>query len=303
MSSGVTIVCDGLVKIYRIAGRQVVALQGLELEVAAGEMLAVVGPSGAGKSTLLNVIGGLDSPSAGRVLLDGVNLTDLSDSCLDRYRRERVGFVWQLAGRNLIPYLTTWENVALPMVLARRPERVRRKRVAELLAAVGLSERADHVPARLSGGEQQRLALAVALANRPALLLADEPTGELDSATAQDIYRLIRALNQTYGMTVVIVSHDPGIAHAVDRVVTIRDGKTSTESRVTDYAPEIPDQASPIPESQITVEELTVLDSAGRLQLPKELREEYDIGDRVRLERALDGILIRPVKQTRGKNG
>lgn len=302
MSGGATIVCEGLVKIYRIAGRQVVALQGLELEVAAGEMLAVVGPSGAGKSTLLNVIGGLDAPSAGRVLVDGVNLDDFSDSRLDRYRRERVGFVWQLSGRSLIPYLTAWENVALPMVLAQRPERIRRERVTELLAAVGLSERAGHVPARLSGGEQQRLALAVALANRPSLLLADEPTGELDSATARDIYRLIRSLNQTCGLTVVIVSHDPGIARAVDRVVTIRDGKMSTESRVTDYASEITDQASSIAEPQVTVEELTVLDSAGRLQLPKELREDYGIGDRVRLERVPDGILVRPVKQTRGKN-
>ncbi|MCX7681682.1 MAG: ATP-binding cassette domain-containing protein [Anaerolineae bacterium] len=302
MSGGATIVCEGLVKIYRIAGRQVVALQGLELEVAAGEMLAVVGPSGAGKSTLLNVIGGLDAPSAGRVLVDGVNLNDFSDSCLDRYRRERVGFVWQLPGRNLIPYLTAWENVALPMVLAQHPERIRRERVTELLAAVGLSERAGHIPARLSGGEQQRLALAVALANRPSLLLADEPTGELDSATARDIYRLIRSLNQTYGMTVVIVSHDPGIAHVVDRVITIRDGKISTESRVTDYALEITEQASSIAEPQVTVEELTVLDSAGRLQLPKELREDYGIGDRVRLERVPDGILVRPVQQTRGKN-
>lgn len=289
--SGVSIVCDGLVKIYRVAGRQVVALQGLELEVAAGEVLAIVGPSGAGKSTLLNIIGGLDLPSAGRVLLDGVNLADLSDAHLDRYRQERVGFVWQLPGRNLIPYLTAWENVALPMVLARLPERTRRERVAELLTAVGLSERANHTPARLSGGEQQRLALAIALANRPSLLLADEPTGELDSATAQDIYRLIRTLNQTYGMTVVIVSHDPAIARVVDRVITIRDGKTSTESRVANHESRIADRASP---TEVTVEELIVLDSAGRLQLPKELREEYGIGDRVRLERTPEGILIRP---------
>jgi len=250
-------------------------------------MLAVVGPSGAGKSTLLNIVGGLDLPSAGRVEVDGISLADLSAAGLDRYRRERTGFVWQIPGRNLVPYLTARENVNLPMVLARLPGRARRERAGELLDAVGLAARAGHVPARLSGGEQQRLAIAVALANRPRLLLADEPTGELDSATARDIYRLLRSLSQTYGLTVVIVSHDPNIAQVVDRVVTIRDGKTSTETRPV----AAPAQAA---DSSHEVEELVVLDSAGRLQVPKEYRDEYGIGDRVRLERTADGILIRP---------
>jgi len=286
------VVCDGLVKIYRVADREVVALQGLELTVDPGEMLAIVGPSGAGKSTLLNVIGGLDRPSAGRVLVDGANLADFSDGALDHYRRERTGFVWQLPGRNLVSYLTARENVALPMVVARLPARVRRQRVAELLEAVGLSDRADHVPARLSGGEQQRVAIAIALANRPRLLLADEPTGELDSATARVIYETFRRLNEALGLTILIVTHDPGIIGWVDRVVAIRDGKTSTETR------QIPKPKSQIPDQieEVQTEELVVLDSAGRLQVPREYLEEYDIGDRARLERTPEGILIRPAQ-------
>jgi len=308
------VLCDGLVKIYRVADREVVALQGLELAVDAGEMLAIVGPSGAGKSTLLNVIGGLDRPSAGRVLVDGANLADFSDGALDRYRREQTGFVWQLPGRNLVSYLTARENVELPMMVARLPARVRGKRTAELLEAVGLSDRAGHVPARLSGGEQQRVAIAIALANRPRLLLADEPTGELDSATARIIYETFRRLNETLGLTILIVTHDPGIIGWVDRVVAIRDGKTSTETRrVSESASQrISESASQrvsesarqrgseaasrrVGEAKVQIEELVVLDSAGRLQVPREYLEEYDIGDRARLERTPEGILIRPV--------
>ena len=280
------IACEGLVKIYRVAEREVVALQGLELQVEDGEILAVVGPSGAGKSTLLNIVGGLDRPSAGRVLVEGENLADFSDAALDRYRRERTGFLWQLPGRNLLPYLTARENVELPLLIARLPAHARRERAAELLEAVGLAGRADHIPAQLSGGEQQRVAIAVALANRPPLLLADEPTGELDSATAREIYALLRALNETYGLTIIVVSHDPTIAQEVDRVVTIRDGKVSTEQRA--------EREKRGPGRDATPRELVVLDSAGRLQVPREYLEEYDIGDRVRLERTPRGILILP---------
>jgi len=279
--------CEGLVKIYRIGSREVVALQGLELQVAAGEVLALVGPSGAGKSTLLNVLGGLDRPSAGLVQIGGRNLAEMSEAVLDRYRREGVGFVWQQSGRNLIGYLTALENVMVPMQLARVPRRARRERATELLAAVGLGERMAHVPAQLSGGEQQRVAIAVALANRPALLLADEPTGELDSATAREIYALFRALVQRYEITVVIVSHDPHIALYVDRVVSIRDGKTSTETiRVG------PRTVS----TEEVYSEYVVVDSAGRLQIPEDLKGEYHVGGRVFLERHPDGILIRPEK-------
>ena len=296
MSEGSTVLCDGLVKIYRITGREVVALQGLELTVDAGEMLALIGPSGAGKSTLLNIVGGLDRPSAGQVLVDGANLADLSDTALDRYRREQTGFVWQLPGRNLIPYLTARENIELPMAMARLPAHVRRKRAAELLEAVGLGDRADHVPTQLSGGEQQRVAIAVALANRPRLLLADEPTGELDSATAKEIYELFRILTQAYGLTIITVSHDPNVAQVVDRVITIRDGKTSTETRqIPDARSQTSNQVEKGAQEGVQTEELVVLDSAGRLQVPREYGEEYGIGDRVCLERTTEGILIRSV--------
>jgi ABC-type lipoprotein export system ATPase subunit len=291
--AGSAVLCDGLVKIYRVAEREVVALQGLELEVSAGEMLGIVGPSGSGKSTLLNVVGGLDRPSAGRLLVDGVALAGLPDAALDHYRRERVGFVWQLPGRNLVPHLSAQENVALPMVLAMMPAPARRERAAELLVAVGLEARAAHLPAHLSGGEQQRLAIAVALANRPRLLLADEPTGELDSATAGEIYALFRALNERYGLTVVIVSHDPAVARVVDRVVTIRDGRTSTETRqVGRPVPRAGEEEAT--EEEVGMEELVVMDSTGRLQVPEEMREEYGLAGRVRLERTPDGVLIRP---------
>lgn len=295
MSGEPVVVCDGLVKIYRVADREVVALQGLELTVAAGELLGIVGPSGAGKSTLLNVIGGLDRPSAGQVLVKGENLADFSDGALDRYRREQTGFVWQLPGRNLVSYLTARENVELPMVMARQPAHVRRRRATELLEVVGLSDRAGHIPARLSGGEQQRVAIAVALANRPRLLLADEPTGELDSVTARDIYETFRRLNATFGLTILIVTHDPGIIGWVDRVVAIRDGKVSTEHRAGNR------ENSPLSSVHLPSEELVVLDSAGRLQVPREYLEEYDIGDRVRLERTPEGILIRSVQAKRSR--
>ncbi len=279
-----------------------VALQGLELAVEAGEMLGIVGPSGAGKSTLLNVIGGLDRPSAGRVLVEGENLADLSDAALDRHRRERTGFVWQMPGRNLIPYLTARENVELPLVVARRPARERRERSAELLEAVGLADRASHIPAQLSGGEQQRVAIAVALANQPRLLLADEPTGELDSATARTIYGTLRQMNDAFGLTTLIVTHDPNVTPMVDRVVSIRDGRVSTETvRVeigeereadsTLYSPPLSSDDSPL-----YSEELVVVDSAGRLQIPERYREQYGIGGRVRLEPTGEGLLIRPAQ-------
>lgn len=301
------IACEGLVKIYRVAEREVVALQGLELTVEAGEMLGIVGPSGAGKSTLLNVIGGLDRPSAGRVLVEGENLAELSDAALDRHRRERTGFVWQMPGRNLIPYLTARENVELPLVVARRPARERRQRSAELLEAVGLADRADHVPAQLSGGEQQRVAIAVALANRPRLLLADEPTGELDSATARTVYETLQRLNDAFGLTTLIVTHDPHVAPMVDRVVSIRDGRVSTETvrvergewriengewRKENGEGREDGSALSSPES----EELVVVDSAGRLQIPEGYREQYGIGGRVRLEPTGEGLLIRPAQ-------
>ncbi len=294
--------CDGLVKIYRMADREVVALQGLELSVGVEEMLAIVGPSGAGKSTLLNVIGGLDRPSAGQILVDGANLADFSDVTLDHYRREQTGFVWQLPGRNLIPYLTARENVALPMAMARLPAHVRHERTAELLEAVDLGDRADHLPLQLSGGEQQRVAIAVALANRPRLLLADEPTGELDSATAHTVYQTLRRLNETFGLTIIIVTHDPEIIGWVDRIVAIRDGKVSTEQRV-ERSEERAGTDDPISSPLHPLySEYVVVDSAGRLQIPEMYREQYGIGGRVQLEPTDEGLLIHPMQTSSQKD-
>lgn len=303
MISDPFILCENLVKIYSLSGVEVVALQGLDLAVEAGEMVGIVGASGSGKTTLLNVLGGLDRPSAGRVLVGGRDLLKLSEADLDAYRRSQVGFVWQQTARNLIPYLTALENVEIPMRLANYPGAERRQRARELLDILDLSHRLHHLPAALSGGEQQRVAIAVALANRPQILLADEPTGEVDTATARDIYAALRKMNQTYGITALIVSHDPNLGHFTDRVVAIRDGKTSAE--VVRYTPRAAIESRDESRSEIPpsdgegkspeFEELIVLDGAGRLQIPGDYLEMLDIGDRVRLELRDGDILIHPV--------
>jgi len=287
------IVCDNLVKIYKIADLETVALQGLDLVVAPGELMGIVGPSGSGKSTLMNILGGLDRPSAGRVWVDGQDLLKMSEADLSRYRRSKVGFVWQQGSRNLIPYLTALENVELPMTLTGSAQGAKRQRAEELLEAVELAERRHHRLAQLSGGEQQRVAIAVALANSPALLLADEPTGEVDSATALTIYETFRRLNREYGVTTLIVSHDLNIARHVSRVVAIRDGKTATETVRQSAAGHEPG-GKPHEEA---FEELVVLDSAGRLQVPKEYLEQLNIKGRARLELTEEGVLIRPAPQ------
>jgi len=295
------IVCDNLVKIYKIADLEVVALQGLDLVVAPGELMGIVGPSGSGKTTLMNILGGIDRPSAGRVWVDGQDLLKMSDAALNRYRRNKVGFVWQQSSRNLIPYLNAQENVEWPMTLAGVPEREKRRRAEELLEAVGLTERRHHYMAQMSGGEQQRVAIAVALANNPLLLLADEPTGEVDSATALTIYETFQRLNRQYGLTTLIVSHDPGIARHVNRVVAIRDGKTATETVRQSVLTTAHDgdwiAEGDVHREEEVFEELVVLDSAGRLQVPKEYLEYFDIKGRARLELAEEGILIRPAPQ------
>ncbi len=288
------IICDNLVKIYKLAELEVVALQGLDLVVAPGELLGIVGASGSGKTTLMNVLGGLDRPSAGRVWVDGQDLLKLSTGELNQYRRMSVGFVWQQGARNLIPYLNAQDNVQLPMTLAGSTGRMARRRARELLDLVGLAKRRKHHLSELSGGEQQRVAIAVALANEPKLLLADEPTGELDSATAQTIYELFQALNRELGLTTLIVSHDPGVMRQVNRVVAIRDGKMATET-VRQSRGESELAASEWGDLHEEVfEELTVLDSAGRLQIPKEYLEHFGIKGRVRIELTEEGILVLP---------
>jgi len=289
------LICDNLVKIYQVAGLEVVALQGLDLSVTRGEILGIVGASGSGKSSLLNILGGLDRPSAGQVVVDGQDLLKLSDAALDRYRRRQVGFVWQQPARNLLPYLSVEQNLDLPMAVAGLASGERRQRARGLLERVGLWEHRAHRVAQLSGGQQQRTAIAVALANRPQLLLADEPTGEVDSATAQGLFDLFRELNRTAALTIVVVSHDPQLTRQVDRVVAIRDGKTSSEL-VRDAPAQAVHSSQEAPPSPVAPDyhEYVVLDSAGRLQVPQEYLAQFGIGDRATLEVTREGIMIRP---------
>jgi putative ABC transport system ATP-binding protein len=300
MAQNSYVVCDNLVKIYKVAELEVVALQGLDLVVNSGELVGIVGASGSGKSTLMNVLGGLDRPSAGRVWVGGQDLLKLSDIGLDRYRRSKVGFVWQQGARNLIPYLTAQENVELPMTLVGFTGRKRGERAKLLLETVGLTERRHHHLSEMSGGEQQRVAIAVALSNNPPMLLADEPTGEVDSTTASMIYQILRDLNRNFGLTILIVSHDQGIARHVDRVVAIRDGKLASEtirkpSTQSDQNEASQPDGTKEGQDEAVYEELTVLDSAGRLQVPKAYLEHYHFKGRARLEPVEDGILIRAV--------
>jgi ABC-type lipoprotein export system ATPase subunit/bifunctional DNA-binding transcriptional regulator/antitoxin component of YhaV-PrlF toxin-antitoxin module len=294
--------CENLVKIYKVAELEVVALQGLDLTVQPGELLGIVGTSGSGKSTLLNILGGLDRPSAGHVVVNGRNLLKAPDTELDAYRRREVGFVWQQTARNLIPYLSAKENVALPMTIAGMGWGEKRAWTQELLEAIGLWEHRQHKLAQLSGGQQQRVAIAVALANKPSLLLGDEPTGELDSTTAQEILTLLREMNGRYNLTTLIVTHDPQIARAVDRVVTIRDGRTSSETikRVAEVEAALAENIEASASAPV-YEEYVVVDNAGRLQIPPDLREASGIGDRVTLEATDEGVLIRPVVSENGR--
>lgn len=274
------IVCENLVKIYKTNDIEVVALQGLDLQVDPGELIAIIGNSGSGKSTLLNMLGGLDRPSAGKLWVDGKDLLKFTDRELVKYKRETVGFVWQNNARNLIPYLTAQENVELPMMML-KGEKSRHIRAAELLDMVGLSHRRKNKLEQLSGGEQQRVAIAIALANNPKILLADEPTGAVDSRTAAQILDVFRELNSTMGLTVVIVTHDQQISRKVDRVIAIRDGRTSSEFiRRRSYREEIEAMESQMDleaEEEDTHEELAVLDRAGRLQIPREYLERLGL--------------------------
>ncbi len=280
------VLCDNLVKIYKVADLEVVALQGLDLEIHAGEMMALVGPSGAGKSTLLNVIGGLDVPSAGSVSVAGWDLLKMNRKDRVRYKREVVGFVWQQPSRNLLPYLTARENVEMPMTLAGTSGRQRRERAMELLDVVGLADRADFRPDRLSGGQQQRVALAVALANNPPLLLGDELTGQIDSQSAGEVFAALHRINDAYDTTIIIVTHDPFVAGQVDRVVAIRDGRTSTEIRRT----------KDVENGTVQEEEWVILDQVGRLQLPQTFVEHLGFRERVKVRLEEDHVSVWPGK-------
>ncbi|MCY4537418.1 MAG: ABC transporter ATP-binding protein [Chloroflexi bacterium] len=293
------VICNELYKIFKVADIEVMALQGLDLSVREGEMVGVVGASGSGKTTLMNVLGGLTRPSAGQVIVDGQNLLKLSNRELTTYRQVDVGFVWQQGSRNLIPYLSALDNIKLPMTLAGQTGTQVDKRARELMDLVDLADRYGHKPIALSGGEQQRVAIAVALANEPKLLLADEPTGELDSLTSDQVYNLFQRLNRDLGLTICIVSHDPLIAQHVGRVVAIRDGKLASETvlrRRKRKARPHDDSGEGQEGWEEHFEELIVLDSAGRLQIPKAYREQLAIENRVQMEVTDRGLLIRPAQ-------
>jgi len=286
--SAAHIVCDNLVRIYRAEGIEVVALRGLDLLIAKGEMVAIVGASGSGKSTLLNILSGLDVPTAGLARVGGMDLAAMSARDRLRFRRETVGFVWQQAARNLLPYLTAQENIELPLRLSGvRRSSVRRKRALDLLELMSAGHTAARKPRELSGGEQQRVAIAVAVANDPGVVLADEPTGELDTTTSHEVFDALRQVNRELGVTAVVVTHDAEVAEQVDRTVAIRDGRTAAEvvrrTEVDEHGQE-----------RVVAEEYAVLDRTGRLQLPREFIGALSLADRVRLALEPDHIGVWP---------
>lgn len=281
------VVCDNLVRIYQSGTVEVQALQGLDLLVDEGEMVAVVGASGSGKSTMLAVLAGIDAPTAGRVRVGPWNLATLRRAERVEYRRSMVGFVWQQAGRNLVPYLSAAQNVALPLSLAGRGRRTRRRRTEQLLDLLGVADCADRHPRQMSGGEQQRVAIAVGLANGPRLLLADEPTGELDTATSHEVFEALRRANRELGTTVLVVTHDHEVSGQVARTVAIRDGRTSTEVL---RRAEAHDDGT----HHVVAEEYAVMDRAGRVQVPAEYRQALALTRRVRLALEADHVALWP---------
>jgi ABC-type lipoprotein export system ATPase subunit len=286
------IVCESLVRIYQTGSIEVQALQGLDLVVNRGEMVAVVGASGSGKSTLLSILAGIDAPTAGKAHVEQWDLLAMSRADRVRYRRQTVGFVRQQTASNLVPYLTSRQVIDLPMTAARRPAKERRERTGELLEALGVADCADRKPGQMSGGQQQRVAIAVALANRPHVLFADEPTGELDTATSAEVFGALRDVNKRYGVTVVVVTHDTEVSGQVERTVAIRDGRTSSEVLRRTATNEHGD-------THVIAEEYAVMDRAGRVQIPREYRETLQLTNRVRLALEADHVQIHPDRNGR----
>jgi len=281
------IVCDRLVRIYSGDGIEVQALQGLDLLVAEGELTALIGAAGSGKSTLMNILAGLDTPTAGSVWVAGRDVGAMTARARLAYRRGVVGFIWQQTSRNLLPYMTARQNVLLPMRLSQLGRRERARRAAALLDTLGIAHCADRTPDRMSGGEQQRAAIATALANQPKVLLADEPTGELDSATAKDVFAALQTANTELGVTVLVVTHDPAVSSQVRRTIAIRDGKTSSE--VIRHA-----STDERGETTLHAREYATLDRAGRVQLPRETIRRLRMRKRVELQEEADHIGVWP---------
>jgi ABC-type lipoprotein export system ATPase subunit len=273
------VVCRSIVKVYRVGESEIVALRGIDFTMTKGEMISIIGPSGAGKSSLLNLLGGLDMPTAGKLIVDSLDLLSLKGKALADYRLNRVGFLWQQVERNLIPHRTALHNIDLPMLLASVPPSTRRLRAQELLEMVGLANQADKLPSQMSGGQQQRVALAVALANHPQLILLDEPTGSLDRQTAGQVMKLIQDMRRRYNLTVLMVTHDLNMAGFADRVLTLRDGALGQDlAHVTDSSP--------------------TLDSAGRITLPELVRIQLADAPRIGVEIRPEGVLLRPEYDT-----
>ena len=284
--------CDNLCKRYQEGSVQTDVLHNVSFSVGEGEMMAIVGSSGSGKSTLLHLLGGLDTPTSGDVIFNGQPMSKLSSAAKAELRNQKLGFIYQF--HHLLPDFTALENVAMPLLIGKKKPAEINSRALEMLKAVGLDHRANHRPSELSGGERQRVAIARALVNNPRLVLADEPTGSVDTATSKLILDVFRELNRAMGVTIIIVTHDTKLSAQIDRVVAIRDGKTSTELV---RKPGIAKSFGELTEQEETShEELTVLDRAGRLQIPKEYLEELGLkgGDKVRVELEEGRISIYP---------
>lgn len=298
--SEVMIQADGLVKIYKSKQTEVLALQGLDLTVEKGELTALIGNSGSGKSTFLNMIGGLDRPSAGSLLVDGKNLFTMGERELVCYKRDTVGFVWQNNARNLLPYLSALENIMLPMHIS--GQKKKKEKALELLEQVGMTAKRNNRLNTMSGGEQQRIAIAIALANNPKLLLADEPTGSVDTKTADIFFDIFRELNRN-GQTTLIVTHDIALSKKVRRVVAIRDGKISSERILKEKYADRLKELTVDWRNEDTQEEYAVIDKAGRVQIPRELWDKLALRDnKVKLELRGDEILLSRPAEDENRN-
>ena len=298
--SEVIIQADGLVKIYKSKQTEVLALQGLDLTVEKGELTALIGNSGSGESTFLNMIGGLDRPSAGSLLVDGKNLFTMGERELVCYKRDTVGFVWQNNARNLLPYLSALENIMLPMHIS--GQKKKKEKALELLEQVGMTAKRNNRLNTMSGGEQQRIAIAIALANNPKLLLADEPTGSVDTKTADIIFDIFRELNRN-GQTILIVTHDIALSKKVRRVVAIRDGKISSERILKEKYADRLKELTVDWRNEDTQEEYAVIDKAGRVQIPRELWDKLALRDnKVKLELRGDEILLSRPAEDENRN-